>query len=63
MTIEDLPSEIKSQLLDQKKKAEEKFIISNLFSGVPRKKLLTLAIIIGATIILFLIAFLFSCGK
>jgi hypothetical protein len=63
MTIADLPKDVTSQLLDQKKKVEEGFVISNLFSVVPRKKLLTLVIIIGAIIILFLLAFLLSRGK
>ena len=60
MTITDLPLEIKSQLFDQKKKVEEGSMISSLSSCVPRKKLLILAIIIGATAILFLLAFLLS---
>jgi len=59
MTIADLPPEIKSQLFDQKKKVEKGCAISSLFSDVPQKKLLTIAIIIGAIIVLFLFFFTF----
>ena len=63
MTIADLPLEIKSHLLDQKKKMEEESMGSSLFSEIPKKKLLVLAIIIGAIIVLSLLAFLLSGGK
>ncbi|MBU1261854.1 hypothetical protein KKG61_08710 [bacterium] len=63
MTLSDLPPEIQSALDNQKKKIEEGFIVSNLFRGVSQKKLWTLAIIIGAVIILFLLFFLLSRGK
>ncbi|MDI6751872.1 MAG: hypothetical protein QME07_03315 [bacterium] len=60
MTVADLPSELKSQLFDQQKKIEEGSMAKSLFSGIPKKKLLTLAIIIGAIIVLSLLAFLLS---
>jgi uncharacterized membrane protein YvbJ len=63
MTIADLPKDVTSQLLDQKKKVEEGSMISSIANSIPRKKLLILAIIIGAIIILFLLAFLLSRGK
>jgi uncharacterized membrane protein YvbJ len=63
MTIADLPKDVTSQLLDQKKKVEEGSMISSIANSIPRKKLLILAIIIGAIIILFLLAFLLSRGQ
>lgn len=55
MTMADLPLELQSKLFAQKKKIEEESTISNLFRGLPRRKLLTLAITIGMTITFLLL--------